>query len=314
MKKLAMTVSLSLFVACSAWAQSSGSFAYGTGNSFTGDTACTLLSNGKLHGGQQCIVSSLGTGADTTTPCPAAPATCAGLVGGNSTCDLATGFCTESTLFSCTTNSDCTAIYGSNSGATCVSGSCQLPTSPNGANDCIGNAQASVKTNSGSGNVLDIRTSAVVGLLTDVTISSKQSSTLSSSSSLAGIDFTMSVTGQGVPNPSLTPNETVTFDARFVQISSNLFAGLTATCTAATGGCFITFAESTVSAHSFEWVAGSRPEGQTLQSGEYSIEASWAPSTGFAVSGIGEAAACVGPVILTVTQAKIFHFNEVNQL
>ncbi len=179
---------------------------------------------------------------------------------------------------------------------------------------CIGNAVAGLKTSSGSGNVFVIRPSAVIGLLTDVTVSSKQTSAVSSA--LAGIDFTVSVTPEsGQPLPTLIPSYTITYDARYVQISTNLFAGLSATCTASAGGCFITFNESTVSAHSFDWIAGAVYNGAGgLQSGQYGVTVHWAPSLNFGVSGIGEALACVGPVNLTVQQNKIFHFNEVNSL
>src|SRR5262245_39902412 len=102
-------------------AQSRGRFSYGTGN--TGTTGSVLMSNGSISGGQQCSVSSLGN-----------------------------------TDFTCSTNTDCTNIFGSNSGATCNAGLCQLPPS---AGDCIGTAKAGLKTNSGSGNVFDIRPSAV---------------------------------------------------------------------------------------------------------------------------------------------------------
>src|SRR5262249_60939881 len=101
--------------------------------------------------------------------------------------------------FSCTTDADCLSIFGSNSGATrnnptggTNTGTCQLPAS---GGTCIGSAKAGIKTNSGNGNVFVIRPSAVIGLLTDVTVSSKnQSATgISSSSALAGVDFRVTV-------------------------------------------------------------------------------------------------------------------------
>jgi len=163
--------------------------------------------------------------------------------------------------------------------------------------------------------VFDIRPSAVIGLLTDVTISSKQNS--ASSSALAGIDFRVTVKGEsGQPDPSLTPSGYVTYDARFVQISSNLFSAIAANCTLLTNGCFLTFAESTVSAHSFDWIAGG-PTGSKvpLSSGQYGVTVDWKPSAGgLSVTGIGQALACVGPVNLTVQQNKIFSFNSVNSL
>jgi hypothetical protein len=187
---------------------------------------------------------------------------------------------------------------------------------------CIGSAKAGIKTNSGSGNVFDIRPSAVVALLTDVTVSSKQAANLNgvvSSSALAGIDFRVTVKGQsGQPDPSVTPSGYITYDARYVQISTNLFSALTSSCTgtaAATLGCFITFNESTLSAHSFDWIAGGPTNGGTpLSSGQYVVKVDWKPSSGFGVTGIGQALACVGPVNLTVQQNKVFSFNTVNPI
>ncbi len=285
-----------------ALAQSSGNFTYGT----TGATmGCVLENNGTLSGGV------------TTT----------------NNCGLSTGAGT----FSCLTNSDCTAILGSNSGATCsaasscasnsdctatgstcVSGTCtQVCQEPNpGTSGCVGSLKAAIKTSSGNGNVFVVRPSAVIGLLTDVTISSKQAASIASSSAGAGIDFTVNVTpaGSQLP-PAEVPNFPVTYAARFIQISTNLFQAISTQCQAITNGCFLTFAESTDSAHSFDWIVGSPAAGtggSTLSSGTYDVEVDWKASPVFGVSGIAEAAACVGPVNLTVEQNKIFNFNSVN--
>lgn len=184
--------------------------------------------------------------------------------------------------------------------------------------NCIGSAVAGIKTNSGNGNVFDIRPSALIALLTDVTINSKQTAVnnVVSSSALAGVDFRVTVKGQsGQPDPSVTPSGYITYDARYVQISTNLFAGLVATCTNSTTGCFLSFSESTQSAHSFDWIAGGPTNGGTpLYSGQYIVKVDWKPSSGFGVSGIGEALACVGPVNLTAQQNRIFSFNMVNPL
>jgi hypothetical protein len=285
MKKLVLILVVLALTPVLASAQSSGSFSYGTGN--TGTTACALVStSGAITGGQQCSQSTGDTG------------------------------------FTCTTNADCTTIFGSNSGATCnlnsVTGTstCALP--PN-AGDCIGKASAGLKTNSGNGNVFDIRPSAVIGLLTDVTVGSKQGGTTQSSSALAGIDFQVTVKGaNGQKDPSLTPSGYVTYDARFVQISTNLFTALSTLCSVTTNplltnGCFLTFAESTVSAHSFDWIAGGPTgSGVPLSTGQYNVTVDWKPS--LAVTGISRALACVGPVNLTVSQNKIFSFNTVNGL
>lgn len=168
--------------------------------------------------------------------------------------------------------------------------------------ECMGTAVAGIKTNSGNGNVFVVRPSAVIGLLTDVTVSSNQKGSGSgavSSSALAGVDFTVTVTGPG--NPKVIPNSAVTYDSRYIQISTNLFQALATQCLAITGGCFITFNESTVSAHSFDWIV------KNLSSGTYVVTTSWKDT--LAGSGMSQSLACVGPLNMTVQQNKVFSFN-----
>lgn len=170
---------------------------------------------------------------------------------------------------------------------------------------CGGNAIAGIKTSSGAGNVFVVRPSAVIGLLTDVTVSSKQSGSSTgavSSSALAGVNFQVSVTGPG--QPKVIPSFPVTYDSRYIQISTNLFQALSTQCLAITGGCFISFNESTVSAHSFDFLV------TNLQSGTYTVTTSWSDSLGG--SGISQSLACVGPLNMTVQQNKVFQFNTVN--
>src|SRR5215831_18015819 len=165
-------------------------------------------------------------------------------------------------------------------------------------------AVAGIKTSAGSGNIFDIRPSAVIGLLTDVTVSSKQSGSSTgavSSSALAGVDFQVSVQGPSGP-VNVIPSNWITYDSRYIQISTNLFQALVMQCLAINGGCFITFNESTVSAHSFDWLV------TNLQSGTYTVTTTWGDSLGG--SGISESLACVGPVNVTVQQNKVFSFNK----
>ncbi len=167
--------------------------------------------------------------------------------------------------------------------------------------DCMGNAVAGIKTSSGSGNIFVIRPSAVIGLLTNVSVSSKQAANngVVSSSALAGVDFTVSVTGPG--SPTVIPNYAVTYESRYVQISTNLFQAIATQCLAVDGGCFLSFNESTVSAHSFDWLV------TNLSSGTYTVTTSWKDT--LAGSGISQSLACVGPLNMTVQQNKVFHFN-----
>lgn len=281
MRKLLIGITIAVIATVAArstvFAQASGSFQYSNAG---GLTACVLNnSDGSITGGTQCgPVSSGGTACTTTANCPSATQTCQGAVactvGGNecaasgTTCDVVNGFCTD------------TGICSGSASASCV-----------------GHTDVAIKTNSGNGNVFDVRPSAVIGLLTDATISSKQ--TTATSSSFAGVDFTVSIPSAPSGSSAIpTPNFPVTYDSRFIQISTNLFQGLQANCTASAGGCFITFNESTVSAHSFDWVLG------PLTSGVYDVRATWTSS--LADFGIAKSMTCVGPVNLTIQQNKIF--------
>lgn len=298
MKKLLLVLAAAALVPALAHAQSSGSFTYGN----TGGTHCVLNGqNGKITGGSICA-----SGADCTAL-------------GCSPLGVTTGS-------ACTVNADC------GTGATCNN-----PTGGQGAGTCStegvcgGSIVAGIKTNSGSGNVFDVRPSAVIGLLTDVSLQKNSTIDVGTSSAYAGVDFTLAVTPpSGAPTPCISPDFSVTYAARFVQISSNLFTVLGNLCTqtgtnsvggtTTSTGCFITFDESTVSAHSFDWIVG-YPDANatangnaascgTLASGVYGIAANWQASLGN--TGISEALTCVGPVNLTVTQNKIFNFNQVN--
>jgi hypothetical protein len=270
MKKIYITLAISMLFAVSAMAQSSGNFSYGTSG---GSLNCTMDNNGVISGGALCSTNSTG-----------------------------------GVTVSCLSDADCLGYYGSNSGATCNLGTdtCVLPAANT---NCGGNFYAGIKTSSGNGNVFDIRPSLVIGLLTNVTVSSKQlaASGTTSSSALAGVNVGVTVGAEkGTPPPTVIPNFPVTYDARFVQISTNLFQALATQCSTITNGCFLTFAESTVSAHSFDWIVSN------LSSGNYGVTLNWSAT----VNGTGQFSAltCVGPVNLTVQQNKIFSQNTVNSL
>jgi hypothetical protein len=96
--------------------------------------------------------------------------------------------------------------------------------------------------------------------------------------------------------PTVTPSGPVTYDDRFLQISTNLFNVITG-CTVATP-CFFNLNETTLSAHSFDWVITG------LSAGDYGITVTWQPTT--TATAPSTAAACVGPVVLTATQTKLF--------
>jgi len=231
----------------------------------------------------------------------------------------------------CVVNSGSGAITGGatcSAGTDCSSGTC-VPIPASGV--CGGTINAGIKTNSGSGNVFVIRPSAVIGLLTNVTVQKSSTLNVGTSSAFAGVDFDVKVTPpSGAPQPCVTPNFSVTYAARFIQISTNLFDVLGTLCTTVAPsnqvggvttaqGCFISFNESTVSAHSFDWVVGdpgaSGDNGNpsncgSLHTGVYGIATNWKASLGN--TGISQSLTCIGPVNLTVQQNKIFNFNTVN--
>ena len=259
------------------FAQASGSFEYSNAG---GLTACVLNNtDGSITGGMPCgPISSGGTACTTNANCPSATQTCQGAVAcivGGTECAASGTVCDPVNLV-CEDTGICSGTA---------------------SKSCVGSTDVAIKTSSGNGNVFVVTPSAVIGLLTDATISSKQ--TTATSSAFAGVDFSVSIPSEPSGATTLpTPNFPVTYDSRFIQISTNLFQGLQANCTASAGGCFITFNESTVSAHSFDWVLG------PLDSGVYDIRATWTSS--LADFGIAKSMTCVGPVNLTVQQNKIF--------
>ena len=172
-----------------------------------------------------------------------------------------------------------------------------------GVGGTVTSLKTTMKTSSGNGNVFVINPSAVVGLLTNVTISSKQ--TTASTSAQAGVDFQVTVTPlSGQPDPAVIPSAPVTYEDRFIQLSSNLFSAIASQCLAnpdGSGGCFLSFSQSTLGAHSFNWIVAG------LQSGNYGVTVQWTPSTLVSDGNYAQAATCVGPVNIIVTQNKIFN-------
>jgi hypothetical protein len=162
-----------------------------------------------------------------------------------------------------------------------------------------------MKVSSGSGVALVIRPSAVVGLLTNLSLSGKAGAGTVTASAQSGVQFQVTVTPLSGQGPAtVTPSAPVTFDDRFIQISTNLFS-LLSTCTTTDPTlpttCFFDFNETTLSAHSFDWVV------TNMSSGEYGITVTWTPYTNFTAP--NNALACVGPVVLTAEQTKIFNQN-----
>ena len=186
---------------------------------------------------------------------------------------------------------------------------------------------ANISTANGNGTTLDIRPALVTGLFTDTKIDTS----ISTASADVGIQVCVTVDGSGA---GVLPASCATYDQRFQQISSQLFSQLAAcnlvvvgtTCTTSadcptgdscnnpTGGtlagvctapnplCNFQLILSTLSAHSFDFVAS------VDNKKPHAVVASW-NVTGLPAnnSGNSHVASCVGPGILTVTQTKVFN-------
>jgi|SRR5262245_3115529 len=167
-----------------------------------------------------------------------------------------------------------------------------------GGGTTVTSLKTTMKMSSGNGNTVYIRPSAVTGLLTNLAlIGTGGGSGKQSASAQAAITFQVTVTPlSGQAPPTVTPSAPVTYDDRFIQISTNLFNLLTV-CTTTTP-CEFDLNETTLSAHSFDWVVTG------LSAGNYGITVTWTPTTTAAAP--NTAAACVGPIVLTATQTKLF--------
>ena len=158
-----------------------------------------------------------------------------------------------------------------------------------------------LKVSNGQGVAALVRPSAVVGLLTDLSLSGKFGDKISTGSAQATVKFQVTVTPlDGQPAPTVTPSDPVVYDDRFMQISTNLFGKL-AECTA-DNPCTFDFDETTLSAHSFDFVV------TNLNTGDYGFTVTWTPVT--TAQAPNEALACVGPVVLTAQQVKIFKQSQ----
>lgn len=154
--------------------------------------------------------------------------------------------------------------------------------------------EVGIKVPNGSGTSLVIRPSFVTGLFTKT----KVDTTVSTASAAAGVQVCVKIdqgTLDGIAGPAA--QHCVWYDKRFQQLSASFFNQIEG-CVEAPETCFIDLVLSTLSAHSFDFVAYNIPGGlRTVQ-----VTANFFDSDGNA----GNAAACVGPGAVTVTQTKVF--------
>lgn len=160
--------------------------------------------------------------------------------------------------------------------------------------------ETTIKTPNSSQTALVIRPSIVTGLFTRT----KVDETVSTSTAWAGVRVRVLIDGRvvapGTPVGAVAgPGDGwIFFDKRWQQINQN-FLNQIAACTDDTAlNCNLELILSTLSAHSFDFVAGDVGGGTHTVKVEWQFEDS--DGTG------GNAAACVGPAVLTVQQVKTF--------
>ncbi len=175
---------------------------------------------------------------------------------------------------------------------------------------CIGSFSTTIKTPNSSQTALLITPSLVTGLFTDTNISGGNGggkNTQTSASSYAGISVSVDLDGNPVAPDG---GDGVMYDARFQEISTNLFSVISE-CTTATP-CNLNLLLSTLSAHSFNFVAPSVGGGShTITVGWtlscYTVSDTGATSTSCSqVLGSTSAAGCAGPGSVTVEQVQNF--------
>jgi len=175
------------------------------------------------------------------------------------------------------------------------------PTSTNGG-VCVTNGtavncgllNAAIKTSSGSGVTLVITPSAVTGLYTET----KVTNLASSATAEVGIQVCVQVDKSGANVFGGDANGCAMYDQRFQQLSTNLFTQVSTCALATTALCNIDLIMSTLSAHSYNFIA-------QVPGGQHTVTATWSVVNNNTI-GNATIGACLGPGNVTVTQYKVF--------
>jgi hypothetical protein len=158
-----------------------------------------------------------------------------------------------------------------------------------------------IKTSSGSGTTLLIRPSLVTGLFNNTQVSGA----METSANSAAVVVKVTMDGNPVlPATSSTPG--IIYDERFQQLSSNVFDQISGC--SGSSNCSIDLIDSTLAAHSFDFVA------PNVTQGVHHVQVTWdfqCTSNGVSTPctmayTTNTAGACAGPGTVTVTQTKAF--------
>jgi hypothetical protein len=157
---------------------------------------------------------------------------------------------------------------------------------------------AQIQTPNSGSTALLIRPSLVTGLYTNTKLSA--SGSLTTATATAGLRVFVTLDGKPVAPDT---GSGVIFDERFQQLSTNLLTTITE-CTVlnpdgtTSNTCYLDLLQSTLSAHSFDFVA------PNVGGGNHSLKVWWELVTP-KINGVQ--AACAGPGVLTVEQVKNFN-------
>ena len=159
-----------------------------------------------------------------------------------------------------------------------------------------------IKTPNSSQTTLLIRPSLVTGLFNNTQVTGA----MESSANSAAVKVTVTLDGNPVA-PATTATPGIIYDQRFQQLSSNVFDSISGC--SANNNCNIDLVESTLAAHSFDFVA------PNVGGGTHTLVVSWAfectdnagtPTACTMAYTTNTAGACAGPGTVTVTQVKAF--------
>lgn len=182
---------------------------------------------------------------------------------------------------SCSIDSNSGSLTGGDCNTSSNSNNCQV-------------FSAGIKTSSGNGVTLVVTPSAVTGLYTNTKVSSTQQT----STAEVGIQVCVQIDGSGAAVVGGDSNGCAMYDERFQQLSTNLFSVVTACASTTTDLCNIDLILSTLSAHSYNFIA-------QVPNGSHTVTASWS-IVNANTSGNSTVGACLGPGNVTVTQYKVF--------
>jgi len=158
-----------------------------------------------------------------------------------------------------------------------------------------------IKTSSGSGNTLLIRPSLVTGLFNNTEVTGA----METSANSAAVVVSVTLDNHPVP-PATSSTPGIIYDERFQELSSNVFDSIMGC--EMNNTCSIDLIDSTLAAHSFDFVATNVTQGlhHVVVSWAFQCTSNGVPTACSTAYTTNTAGACAGPGSVTVTQTKVF--------